>query len=279
MIRVTFLGVSTLLFDDGATTLLTDGYFSRPPLWRVALRPLRPDPVRIAAGLRRAAITRLAAVLVTHAHFDHALDAPTVAAQTGAMLVGSPSTRQIAAGYGFPMERFVAAPVTEPLRLGRFAVTAIESEHADPDRYPGTIDGPLTPPARAARFRAGECWSFHLEHENGSALVQASAGFRPGALAGVRADTVYLGIGQLGLRDERFRAEYWREVVEAVRPSRVVPIHWDDFFRPLEPGVRPIPWPFDRYRRTMAWLIRACTETGIELAMPQPWATTNMSRG
>jgi L-ascorbate metabolism protein UlaG (beta-lactamase superfamily) len=279
MIRVTFLGVSTLHFDDGETALLTDGYFSRPPLWRVALRPLRPDPVRISAGLRRAAITRLAAVLVTHAHFDHALDAPTVAAQTGALLVGSPTTRQIAAGYGFPMERFVVAPVTEPLRLGRFTVTAIESEHADPDRYPGTIDRPLTPPARAARFRTGECWSFHLEHESGSALVQSSAGFRPGALAGVRADTVYLGIGQLGLRDERFRAEYWREVVEAVRPSRVVPIHWDDFFRPLEPGVRPIPWPFDRYRRTMAWLIRACAETGIELAMPQPWATTNMSRG
>jgi L-ascorbate metabolism protein UlaG (beta-lactamase superfamily) len=279
MIRVTFLGVATLLFDDGETALLTDGYFSRPPLWRVALRPLHPDPVRIAAGLRRAGITRLSAVLVTHSHFDHALDAPTVATRTGARLVGSPSTRQIAAGYGFDMERFVAAPVGEPLRLGRFTVTAIQSEHADPDRYPGTIDEPLSPPARAARFRTGECWSFHLDHEDGSALVQASASFRPAALSGLRAETVYLGIGQLGLRDERFRADYWREVVEAVRPSRVVPIHWDDFFRPLEPGVRPIPWPFDRHQRTMTWLARACAGAAIELAPPRPWETTSLGRG
>ena len=29
-VRVTFLGVSTLLFDDGETRIMTDGFFSRP---------------------------------------------------------------------------------------------------------------------------------------------------------------------------------------------------------------------------------------------------------
>jgi L-ascorbate metabolism protein UlaG (beta-lactamase superfamily) len=275
VIRVTFLGVATLLVDDGDTSLLTDGFFSRPGLWRVALRPLHPDPARIAAGLRRAAIGDLSAVLVTHSHYDHALDAPAVAASTGALLVGSPSTRQIAAGYGFPLDRFAPAPVAEPLRLGRFTVTAVESTHAHPERYPGSIDAPLHAPARAKRFRTGQCWSFHIGHPDGSLLVQASANFRPSALAGLRADTVYLGIGQLGLRDDAFRDRYWSEVVGAVQSRRVVPIHWDDFFRPFEPGVRPIPWPFDRHRRTMNWLARTCAARHVELVMPEPWQPMN----
>jgi len=29
-LRVMFLGVSTLLFDDGDTAILTDGFFTRP---------------------------------------------------------------------------------------------------------------------------------------------------------------------------------------------------------------------------------------------------------
>src|SRR5262249_15631888 len=158
----TFLGVSTVLLDDGETALLTDGFFSRPSLLRVATRPLLPDTVRISEGLRRAGITRLAAVLVAHSHYDHALDAPVVAQRTGALLVGSASTAQIAAGYGLPADRFVPAPVAATLALGGFTVTAVEVPHSHPDRFPGTISAPVVPPARASRYRCGECYSFHI---------------------------------------------------------------------------------------------------------------------
>jgi L-ascorbate metabolism protein UlaG (beta-lactamase superfamily) len=273
--RATFLGVSTVLLEDGETALLTDGFFSRPSLLRVTLGRLRPDPSRIDAALRRAGIERLAAVLVAHSHYDHALDAPVVAQRTGALLVGSPSTRQIAAGYGFPLDRFVEAPVARPLTLGGFTITAFESEHSYPDRYPGAIDAPVTLPARVSSFRSGACYSFHIGHAEGAVLVHASAEFRSGLLAGQRADTVYLGVGQLGRRDDAFLAAYWREVVEAVHPRRVVPIHWDLFTRPLEPGVRPLPWPFDNHRRTMSFLAGACDAAGIELALAKPWAVTD----
>ena len=39
-LAVTFLGVSTLLVDDGTSALLTDGFFTRPSVVRVA-RSLR----------------------------------------------------------------------------------------------------------------------------------------------------------------------------------------------------------------------------------------------
>ena len=50
-ISVTFLGVATLLLDDGETQLMTDGFFSRPGVLSVGLRRIAPDPERIAACL------------------------------------------------------------------------------------------------------------------------------------------------------------------------------------------------------------------------------------
>lgn len=104
--HATFLGVSTILLSDGETSLMTDGFFSRPPLLRSMLRPLRPDGAAVDRALTRTRTDRLAAVLVAHSHYDHAMDSPTVAERTGAELVGSPSTRHIAEGYGFAMDRF-----------------------------------------------------------------------------------------------------------------------------------------------------------------------------
>src|SRR5438128_1432793 len=90
-LRVTFLGVSTLLFNDAETALRTDGFFTRPDPRTVFTRKLAPDSERIAKCLERAGITRLAAVIVTHSHYDHAMDAPEVARRTGAVVVGSES--------------------------------------------------------------------------------------------------------------------------------------------------------------------------------------------
>ncbi|MGH8808989.1 MAG: MBL fold metallo-hydrolase, partial [Noviherbaspirillum sp.] len=75
-LRVRFLGVSTLLFDDGETAILTDGFFSRPAKMEVLLGKVAPDTASIARSLQRAGITRLAAVLVGHSHYDHVMDAP-----------------------------------------------------------------------------------------------------------------------------------------------------------------------------------------------------------
>ena len=52
---VTFLGVSGLLLDDGESAVMTDGFFSRPSLARVALGRFAPDQSRIDAALDRIA--------------------------------------------------------------------------------------------------------------------------------------------------------------------------------------------------------------------------------
>ena len=89
-LHVTFFGVSTLLFDDGETAILTDGFFSRPGYIRQFVSMfapvLAPDRQAIDRSLQRAGIEHLAAVIATHSHADHVMDAPEVVRRTGRSL-------------------------------------------------------------------------------------------------------------------------------------------------------------------------------------------------
>ena len=269
---VTFLGVSTLLFDDGDCALMTDGYFSRSSMARVVLGKVAPDGARIDAALARTGTRRLAAVVPVHTHVDHALDSAEVAQRTGALLLGGESAANLGRGGGLAEDRIRVAAPGDSVGAGAFTVTFVESDHCPPDRFPGRIPAPIAPPARAREYRCGEAWSLLVEHEGGrTALVQGSAGFVPGALRDRRAEVAYLGVGQLGLQDEQYIREYWSETVGAVGARRVVLIHWDDFFRPLERPLRALPYAGDDLDVTMRLFAELSAEQGVKLHFPSLW--------
>ncbi len=272
-VRVCWMGVSTLLVEDGSTAVLTDGFFSRPGLRDVALRRLHPSAERIDEALTRAGIDRLAAVLPVHTHFDHALDSAVVAGRTGARLVGGESAANIARGQGLPEDRIVIAEPGTIQEFGSFGVTLLESEHCPPDRFPGTITEPVVPPAKASAFRCGEAWSTLVHHRPSDRrlLIQGSAGFRPGALDGHRADVAYLGVGQLGVQPRGYLEQYWQETVRTVGARRVVLIHWDDFFRPLSAPLRALPYAADDLDVTMTALAALADRDDVALNLPRLW--------
>jgi L-ascorbate metabolism protein UlaG (beta-lactamase superfamily) len=271
-LAVTFLGVASLLLDDGRSAVLTDGFFSRPSLPKVGFTKLRPDHTRIESGLARAGIGRLDVVVPVHTHYDHALDSAVVAERTGAVLLGGESAANIGRGHGLPEDRIRVAVPGEPMTYGAFTLTLIESHHCPPDRMPGSIDQPLVPPARAKAYRCGEAWSVLVTHTSGpTALLQGSAGFVPAALAGRDADVAYLGVGQLGAQSEEYIRTYWAETVEAVGARRVVLTHWDDFFRPLDRELRALPYAGDDLDVTMRVLGELASRQGVQLHFPTLW--------
>jgi L-ascorbate metabolism protein UlaG (beta-lactamase superfamily) len=273
VLTVTWLGVATLLIDDGDSALMTDGFFSRPRLLTVGLRTITPSLERIVDCLERARVTELEAVIPVHTHYDHVMDSAVVAERTGARLVGGESAANVGRGSGLPADRLVVAASGEPVTLGAYDVTLIASEHCPPDRYPGEISGPVVPPVKASTYRCGEAWSTLVHHRptGKRLLIQGSAGFVPGVLAGQRADVVYLGVGQLGLRPERYIVDYWTETVRAVGAGRVVLIHWDDFFRPLTEPLRAMPYAGDDLDVSMRILGRLAADDGIPLQLPSVW--------
>jgi L-ascorbate metabolism protein UlaG (beta-lactamase superfamily) len=273
-VRVTFLGVSTLLFDDGHTAVLTDGFFSRPGAIQTLLGHVRPNRRRIEAALTRAGIDRLTAVFAVHSHYDHALDSPTVAMLTGADLLGSTSTRNIARGADFPEDRFRLVEVHRPIRYGHFELTALPARHSPLDVATGSVDEPLATPARFTAFKTGECFSLHIRHGDRAVVVHGSANFVPGALADHRAETIYLGIGALGKQGDSFRDAYWRETVGALQAHRVVPVHWDNFTRSLDRPLHPMPRPLDDVPSALAWLRQRARAEGVSLTLPVLWQQT-----
>lgn len=270
-LRVTFLGVSTLLFDDGETAVLLDGFFTRPNSRQLFLEKISPDRTIIASSLRRAGITRLAAVIVNHSHYDHAMDAPEVALQTGALLVGSESTANVGRGWNLPETRIAARRPGDIMTFGRFTVTLLQSQHVPSPFTGGEIIAPLVPPVRASAYLEGASFAVLIEHAGRRLLVNASAGFVPGALAGRRADVVFLGIGQLGKQSPAYMAAYWREMVTASGARRVIPIHWDDFTRPIDEPLRPIPVLLDDMNLSMKFLIAEGEKSGVEVRLPDAW--------
>jgi L-ascorbate metabolism protein UlaG (beta-lactamase superfamily) len=255
--RVQFAGVCTLVFDDGETALMTDGFFSRPGFATVALSKIAPDERAVDAGLAALKVSKLAAVIPVHGHYDHAMDAPLVARKTGALLLGDESVMNVGRGAGLPEAAMRKVAPGDTLSFGAWTLHFIAGRHA-PTPFSDGSGGehtlqPLKPPARANEWREGQTWSLLVEHRSGrSYVVQGSAGFMEGALRGRRADVVFLGIGALGKQPATYRTQLWREVVDAVGARRVVLVHWDDFTLGLDRPLQPMPALADDFEATMA---------------------------
>ena len=234
-VSVTWYGVTTLLFDDGETQILIDGFLSRPAFEDLDSLA-EPDAARIEA-MARDTFDRVAMVTPVHSHFDHAMDVGAVAMATGATVVGSESTANIARGAGVDEARIVVVDGRRRQRFGEFNVALIRSAHAPlvngGPPIPGTIDAPLRPPARIGDWKEGGSFTIVVDHPAGTALIQGSAGYVAGTLADITADVVYLGVGGLGSLGKEHAAAYFNEIVGPTGAPCVVPIHWDDFSMPF----------------------------------------------
>ena len=277
---VTFLGVSTLLFDDGETAFLTDGFFSRPGKLDALFGKVAPDGAAIDRVLARAKIKRLAAVIPLHSHYDHALDAPMVAQRTGALLVGTPSSANVARGQGLAEDRILLAHPGDVLTLGQFTIRFLPSKHVpSATPYEGEISQPLEVPADVGAFREGGCLTLWIRHGDRSVLVQGSAGWIDGALKGVHADVVYLGIGLLGKQNAAYRERYWNALVRDTGAQRVIPIHWDDFWRPLDEPLLPLPRLADDVDASLDFLVERAYREHVDLELPQSWLAADPYAG
>ncbi len=251
-ITVRYMGNTNLLISDGTTSLLTDGWFSRPSTSALLFGEIEPDLDAISSAMERGKIGPLAAVIPVHSHYDHAMDSPEVARRTGALLVGSDSTANIGRGWGLPEEQIRVVGSEEPLRFGEFTVTLIESRHfqfPDPDMAAAALEDPvitepLVPPVNALDYKMGGAYSVHIAHPLGTLLLQGSAGYLTGALDEYRADVVILGVGGVAAQTMRYQQDYWEQIVRVLRPERVFPVHWDSLTDPLqdEPVMPSLLW-------------------------------------
>ncbi|MCP5161562.1 MAG: MBL fold metallo-hydrolase [Hahellaceae bacterium] len=272
----TFLGTSSLLFSDGKTQIMIDGFFTRPSLGTLLFSHIAPDSALITESLQKLKLTSLGVVAVAHSHHDHAMDAAEISRQTGALVFGSTSTANIARGWGLPESQIRMVEEKESLVSGDFKVTLIRSRHAAVPKLMAWLTGideqirlPLSFPARLTDFKEGGSFSVYIQHPLGNVLVQASAGYSPGALYKCKADVVFLGVAGLSKQSNEFQQAYFDEVVASVGAQRLIPIHWDDFMKPLSKGLVPLGPPIDDINAALDALKTRFPERSITLL--QAW--------
>lgn len=272
-VTVTWLGITTLLFDDGETQILVDGTFTRLGALDIALqRKVRSDIATINYVMDEFRIDRLAAIIPVHSHFDHAIDVGNVANRSTAVILGSESTTNVARGANVPVDQYQTLAGGETRRFGDFTITLIESTHApigpgDDGWLSGVIDEPLQQPARVSSWRGGAAASIFIEHPNGTALVQGSAGFIEGQLAGRQADIALLSVAGLASLGEEHTHRYWQETVGATGARRVFAIHFDDFTMPFG-EIRLFPDIVDKVIDASRWLDEIAAEDDIQVQRP-----------
>jgi L-ascorbate metabolism protein UlaG (beta-lactamase superfamily) len=197
-LRVTWLGHAAFeVVSPGGTRLLIDPWLKEnpraPAAWKDASRLAQDKPV---------------AILVTHAHGDHASDVPELARVSGALVVG---TGEHLRAMKIPEAQQHSVNVGGSFRLGDVTVHAVPAMHsADPGGRP--LGYVVTFSDGRSLYHTGDTWLF-----GDMALIQEL--YHP--------DIVLLttGGGRWGL-DPKTAALAIRKYF---RPSLIIPMHFGTF--------------------------------------------------
>jgi L-ascorbate metabolism protein UlaG (beta-lactamase superfamily) len=233
-VRITYLGTNAYLLESRGSTLLIDPYFSRAGFGRILLQlPIAPDPEELADGMKHLP-RRIDAILATHAHIDHLLDAPEIARRTGALLIASRTGTLLARSTGLPANRCRAVRPGQSIQLGFTRIRVLPAAH---DRvlgsvpYPGVLTDIPSPPRQPSQWVCGEPLAFLIDM--GGRRIYIDSGGMPAVLPPANVGPVDLAIAGVAVGDGRARLG---PLLDGLRPRYFLPSHQDDFFRPLEAG-------------------------------------------
>lgn len=265
-LRLRWLGVAGVELIADGYVLLIDPYLTRVSLWQ-SLGRVRPNWVWLQMHLPRAD-----AILITHAHIDHLLDAPEIAQRTGATLYGSANTVQIAALCGLSAVQIVQVGAGDRLELGPFVVHVETSVHVSvPGFGPKPLRKGLRAPLRLFDYQMDACYRFLIEV--GGYRLLTDPGVRPNGLP--QADWLFLY--------PHHRPDELSALLAQVRPQVVWLTHWDDMWRPLSKPLYPslsvprMAWP-PLYRVDLARLVAQVTHVlpSARVMVPEPLTACNL---
>lgn len=242
-IHLTHLGAAGWELTHGSTVILFDPFLSRlrisgrafgtstTPSLANDTRPvygpeddLVPDTVAINAH-----ITRADFILISHSHFNHTLDVPYIAGKTGATVIGTESTTNLARAGGVPDAQLITVRGGEDYEFGSFSVKVIRSLHSamNERRY---FDSRVVPrdfrgPRRMSNDVEGGTVAYFLRLGGRQILLFGSMNYIEEEIAGLRPDVALVAAARQRLEIH----DYTGRLMRALHfPRLVIATHWDE---------------------------------------------------
>lgn len=272
--RVTYLGTTTLLFDDGTDQILFDCHVSRPSMAACLFGRLSTDRTVAGKVIDEFRINRLRAIFISHTHYDHVMDAPYFAKRCGAGIFGSASALNVARGGNVDEKQLHSFETDTEFIIGNFRIKVIPSVHSAARWYNNDlgeiIDAPLIQPARMKDYKEGGSFDFLVNCEGKNLLIRPGYNHIEGQLDGIKADILFLGIAGMSGDTENRKRRFFEETVDKVSPETVIPIHWDNFFRPLYAEIKPMRSLLINTAVSLLELENYCSSKGIEYLKLMP---------
>ena len=238
-LEIEWLGVSGYRLTFEGQSIFVDPFVSRVPLRTLLLgRQALPDRATIDRFISPPG--EVAGILVGHTHWDHAVDAPAIAARYRTRAYGSSSLAHLMRLHGLGDLAVEVVP-GQPYELGPFTVKFIRSRHSkllfgrrvlfDGELTCDHLDG-LSP----AAYKCGQVWGIHIRVAGIDLYHQGSADLDDEELGHLPVDLFLAGVA-----GRNFTPDYWSRVLPRLDPRVVVPTHYDNFFTPLGRELEAIP--------------------------------------
>ncbi len=227
------LGVSGFELSDGTTTVLLDPTPTRPDPLQLITGPIDADPALGEKWCPKADF-----ILVNHTHFDHALDVGAIAVRTGAVVVGSQNTVNLAISRGVAPEKTRVVKNGDHFTLGTFTVDVRSSRHTD-ILVSQPMSGVIRPEPRTLwfwQYALDETLAYRLEANATSLWFHPTSTWAPGELGALPAKTLIVGV--TGEKQTPLKV---KGLLDEAKARRVLPTHFDNFFQPIERGLALMP--------------------------------------
>ena len=130
------------------------------------------------------------------------LDVPTVAKLTGAVVIGSEGSANIARAQGVAEKQLIIAKGGDDLDFGRFSVRVIPSlhsqlfsKHYNNSEFAGPVAGGLKAPLHESAYHEGGTFAYLLRFAGHRVLIMGSMNYIEREMLGLKPDIALIGAG------------------------------------------------------------------------------------